>query len=133
EVAVAFPDDFPGDDAPASEPAIAEGVAEVGPGTWEAPPVRGAALETPPAADAPPIEAPAFVPQAPPPTHRSRLRPLLAIAVMAILLTATIGVGFLVVEGARTGSEAERFKRAQELYDQGDYAEAHEVLNKLVR
>jgi outer membrane protein assembly factor BamB len=103
---VDFPDDFPDDDVAGSEAAVANGMLDARPSIAEAPPPRA---------------------------RPSRRRPLLAIAAMLILLAGTLGVGWWVVEGARAGSEADRFNRAQELYEQQDYAEAHAVFNKLVR
>src|SRR2546421_98961 len=53
-----FLDDFPDDDTATSDPSTANGSLEVGPGTWEAPPVRGAAIDSVASSEAPPLEPP---------------------------------------------------------------------------
>ena len=131
-----FPDDFPGDETIEEPSPAAEGPREIGPGTWEAPPVRGVGVEPivatgAPSLDGAPQDTPIPTAPATPPVH-ARWRPLAVIAAMAVLLAGTLGVGWWVVEGTRTGNEAERFKRAQEMYDQGEYADANLALQKLI-
>ena len=123
-----FPDDFPGDDVADSEPATADSNVDHR-ATGDTAPIRAAAAETAPATES----LPTPIGVAPLPAHASRRWPLLAIAAMLILLAGTLGVGYWIVAGARAGGETDRFKRAEELYEQQDYAEANEHFNKLVR
>jgi outer membrane protein assembly factor BamB len=128
-----FPDDFPGDDDADSMPAAGAGPPEVGPGTWEAPPVRGPAVEVAPqlevAAVATALAAPAELPA---PAHRGR-RVLLIIAAMLVLFATTILGGWRYVENARAGSEADRFNRAEEHYKQAEFEDATTALQKLAK
>jgi outer membrane protein assembly factor BamB len=127
-----FPDDFPGDDSGDGAPAIAEGPQEIGPGTWEAPPVRGiAATDTAAAPVAPATELPLSEPS--PPGHSARRRALVVFGVLVLLLVLG-GIGLWhAAQSVRAGSEADRYKQVQELYDKEEFAEAYDALQKLMR
>ncbi|MBI3407124.1 MAG: PQQ-binding-like beta-propeller repeat protein [Planctomycetes bacterium] len=130
--------DFPGDpDLPesddASQPSV--GPRELAPGNWDAPPVRHGdannvmpsfapteAVQTP--------TAPTVATEAPKPTKSGR-RSLVLIAIMLIVLGGLAGGGFLLVRGSQAGREAERSQKAQQLYDNQDFAEAAEAFRKL--
>ncbi len=129
---VDFPDDFPGDDGVDGEPKVSEGPQEVGPGVWEAPPVRG--VDNAPAGATAVIEPPPVVPAAEPPVaHTARRRAVLGIAGLALVAAIVVGYFLWKFENVRAGSEADRFTLAQERYDRGDYSEAADVLKKLIR
>lgn len=130
-----FPDDFPGDDdVLGGDPAVVEGPQEIGPGTWEAPPIRGMAEEPAPVTTmvaSPPAE-PVRV-EAPAAGHGARRRAMLVFGVIAVLGIGAGTVGWQMVENVRAGSEADRFKQVQELYDKHEFAEANVALNKLMK
>src|SRR5206468_3157403 len=95
-----------------------EGPREVGPGTWEAPPVRGSdgeAVTSTVAAS--PLSAPA-----PASGQRGRRRFLIVLAAMVIVLGGIVVVGLWKVESSRIDNEIDRSRRALELYDQGEFA-----------
>lgn len=133
--------DFPDDsDLPASDDGIqpSAGPRELGPGNWDAPPVRqgesnnvlaSIAPATPVRAPAPPTAAPQKS-IAPKPQKAGR-RSLVLIAVMLLILGGLAGGGFLLVRGSQAGREAERYHKAQQRYDNQDFAEAAEAFRKL--
>jgi outer membrane protein assembly factor BamB len=128
-----FPDDFPGDDVTDGEPVLTEGPQEIGPGTWEAPPVRGVAVELAPSAavTAPSPEPSTAEPPAPRQTIRRRV--VFAIAGIVVVAAGLVALGWQTVESKIAGNEADRFKRVQELYDKHEFTEAHEAMQKLIR
>ena len=126
-----FPDDFPGDDVADGVPAPGEGPREMGPGTWEAPPVRGVEAEMAPSIAT--LEPPPIVAPPPAPGHATRRRTLLVIAAMAVVCAGVVGFGLWRLENTRAGSEADRFTRALELYDQREFEKTNEMLQKLAR
>ncbi len=131
-----FPDDFPGDDTPDVVPDGGPGPIEAGPGTWEAPPVRGTAavaVEAPPTPAGVPAASALSTQPADEPVRRSRRRPLMVIALMLVLLAATLGVFWWLVESQRAGSESDRFQQAVAKYENGEYDDARDALQKLIR
>jgi outer membrane protein assembly factor BamB len=127
-----FPGDFPGDDGDDGAQAVAEGPQEIGPGTWEAPPVRGiAATDATGTSLAPPAELSPI--EASPAGHSARRRALIVFGVLVLLLVLG-GIGIWhTAQSVRAGSEADRFKQVQELYDKEDFPEAYDALQKLIR
>jgi tetratricopeptide (TPR) repeat protein len=128
----------PGDDESAAESPTAEALRELEPGTWEAPPVRGAGntVETGKTATA---VAPAPVVRTegariePPPARRSRRRSVLLMALMLVILSAALGVGYSLVSHKGEEDEDKRFQNAQALYRSQDFEEAMGAFQKLLR
>ncbi len=131
-----IPDDLgiPGDDV--AEPPMGESAVprEVGPGAWEAPPVRAPAPKdqelTP---DFVPASSALPQPVAARPVKRARRRSLLLIFAMLLFLGAVLGGGVFLISGRGAENEAERFQRARELYKNQEFEEAMGALQKLIR
>jgi len=103
------------------------------PGTWEAPPVRltGLGIENAAAASAAGTvlaEAPASAV-----SRRSRRRARWLVVGLLLLLAGGLGSGFYIAHGTRAGNEAERFKKAEDLFDKHSFAEAAAELQSLHR
>ena len=66
--------------------------------------------------------------------HVQPARRLLALIVlMLVILGAVLGGGFYLVSGRGAVNEAERFKKAQALYQIQDFEEAMDAFQKLLR
>jgi hypothetical protein len=133
EAPLDFPGDFPGDDSPDGAAQTDGGPQEVGPGTWEAPPVRGVAMEPATALATAekviPVSAPGL--QRGPTRGRSHWS-LLIIASMGTILFGIAAIGWWTFQTRRAGNEADRFKQAEEFYAKGEYTAATEGLQKLI-
>jgi hypothetical protein len=127
-----FPDDFPGDDMVDGTPAAGDSPQEVGPGTWEAPPVRSAQADS--AGGVAVIESPpTAVAEPPAPGRTARRRSLHALAVLALVGMGVFAGGWWYFASTRAGNEADRARHAQELYAAEDYQEAADAFQKLTR
>src|SRR5262249_54000582 len=71
--------------------------------------------------------------ESPAPTRQARRRALLALGVIAVLFVGGAGTIWHIATSTRAGSEAERFKHAQELYGKEEFADANEALQKLIK
>jgi outer membrane protein assembly factor BamB len=132
-------DDFLGQapDEPAGSSG-AVGVRELGPGTWEAPPVRRSASTD--GSPAPPQDEPALAPEPTSPAsaepqaavHRRR-RTRWIIAGLLLLLGTGLALAVWLVQGTLRETEAERFQRAEKLYQDREFSEALVLLQGLHR
>jgi outer membrane protein assembly factor BamB/tetratricopeptide (TPR) repeat protein len=142
--------EIPGDE-PAAAPFSPEGSGadpiEFAAGAWEAPPVRNGRASGPRPAAIPlavprrPVEPvvpqaakPAAEPAGPEtkPATKAR-RHLLLMVTMLVVLGGALGGGLLLLSGTRAGAEADRFKKAQEHYQNRDFDEAVAAFQKLLR
>jgi hypothetical protein len=125
-----FLDDVPEENADVG----ASEAREMGPGTWEAPPVRRAATT---------VTAPSY-PLAEPPRsaaaagasrdgRQTRRRMRWFIAGLVLVLGGSVAGGVWFIQGTRAGSEADRFRRAKELYQERSFAEAAAEMRHLLR
>jgi hypothetical protein len=111
------PETAPTAETPPEEPAAAIGPVEIGPGAWEAPPVRGAgdgAVAAPPAA---PVAAAR-------PRRRRRSNQLIAVGLLAMVAGAAVIGGLHYLSTRQVGNEAERYDKALKEYAALNYADA---------
>jgi hypothetical protein len=107
----------------------ADGAGAPAPGTWEAPPVR----QYPAATDGAAATAAPAVAMADEGRRRPRRRARWIVLGLLLVLAGGLGSGFYLARGSRAGNEAERFAKAQELYDHGSFAEAADLFQTLHR
>jgi hypothetical protein len=148
-----FPDDFPGDEEAARAP-IAPALATEAwrPDAWEAPPVRADA-PAPQNASPHPVGRASEMPSPPPPrqdtfappnqsplpvgggsdTPIRRRRAKWVIGAMLLVLIILAGASYWRIRGSIATNETERFQKAEELYNQREFADASSALQKLHR
>jgi outer membrane protein assembly factor BamB len=118
-----------------SEAALADGLHEISPGAWDAPPVRDGPAVSAESIGAPML-APATTPTSVSPQNqvlRGRRRSRWLMAALLLLLGGGLGLATWAFLLRRAGNEEERLKQAEKLYADRDFAEAARILQGLQR
>jgi outer membrane protein assembly factor BamB len=116
--------------SPAQRVETPQGTHELPPGAWDAPPVR---LPGATAIAQKPIVLDVRSPTEPVRERRARRRSRRLILLVFFLVTGGLAAGFYLVRGRQAENEAQRFERAEKLYQDHQFADAVLRLQNLVR